>query len=347
VNCRVFSNTLKDYIADELTTEQNEMMTKHMSQCEKCKGDYKRQLEVYNSLQIISSVNDITFRNSKDEILTNINHTRYNQKITNKINYFFKRNSLRVFTSAAAVMILVFMGPSISNYLTNPNKSDTLIQTLNRSRGTIDKDDTKEPYIEEQAKDFELKKESPIKPLETKEFKGTAQEVKDYVLWNLKSSNTVPPELKLKFVNTMPGTPVFVKDSRHLAFPEDEKKLDYYLVPLLENNTIVGVCSISIWGNELVFGMLGEYSDHENSVFSKDINKLYDKVLKEKGLKVKNHRLVYNPDYENKLCLSQLDPLYELEIDGGQVIYYSNREVLFDKTEFDKIGKNNKKKLGG
>lgn len=107
MKCRIFYKSLKDYIVGELSEESNDMMAKHMEKCEKCKAAYNDQLDAFQSIDSMASIENVVFSSSREEILRNIDKTRYSRRITNKANFFFKRNSLRYAVGSVAVFIIL------------------------------------------------------------------------------------------------------------------------------------------------------------------------------------------------------------------------------------------------
>jgi len=110
MNCSVFSKSLKDFIAGELFEENDDMMAKHMNNCEKCKKLYDDQNTVYQSINSMAFIKNTTFSSSREGILGMIDKTRYSKKVINKINFFMKKNSLRYAIGSVAVIAIMFFG---------------------------------------------------------------------------------------------------------------------------------------------------------------------------------------------------------------------------------------------
>jgi len=82
--CKTFFKLLRDYIAEELFQEVNELMTIHLTQCKKCKKVYNEELKAYNFVQNLFIVSDSYFISSREAILMKIDKTRYNKEFSNK-----------------------------------------------------------------------------------------------------------------------------------------------------------------------------------------------------------------------------------------------------------------------
>ena len=116
MKCRIFYKSLKNYIVGELSEEANDMMAKHMEKCEKCKAAYNNQFETLQSIDSVGSIQNVAFSSSREEILRNIDKTRYSKRITNKANFFIKRNSLRYTAGTVAVFMILFLTFFMTNH---------------------------------------------------------------------------------------------------------------------------------------------------------------------------------------------------------------------------------------
>ena len=126
MKCRIFYKSLKNYIVGELSEEANDMMAKHMEKCEKCKAEYNNQFETLQSIDSVGSIQNVAFSSSREEILRNIDKTRYSKRITNKANFFIKRNSLRYTAGTVAVFMILFLTFFMTNHFKDIKLADIL-----------------------------------------------------------------------------------------------------------------------------------------------------------------------------------------------------------------------------
>jgi len=132
MRCSTFSKSLKDYIAEELSEDASEMMSSHINKCDRCKALYNNQLKSYKFLQSMSSSDNSLFESSRDEIMKNIDKSKYNKTFTNKVHFFMKKNSFKCALGAVAVAALIFTYSVTGNHLNDlkltsilPNKLKT------------------------------------------------------------------------------------------------------------------------------------------------------------------------------------------------------------------------------
>lgn len=178
--------------------------------------------------------------------------------------------------------------------------------------------------------------------MDAKIITGDIDEVKNYLADALKNAKSIPDSIKTQCADLAIGQPVFVEDRRLV-----KNRHNYYLVPLRKDNRITAFCSITVYDDEIAFSSFASISDTEDSVFTKDIEVINRKLKAEKGMEIKNYKLVYNPDDVNRANLSIIKPFYEIETNTGKIIYYSENDKFLEKSEFDNIGKvRSNQKLG-
>lgn len=137
MNCSMFLKSLKDYIAGELPEAENELLADHMKNCEKCSEEYKKQSEVYNNLQNITYTGDIGFRSSHEDIMDNIDKSKYKNGFLNKLNWFSRSNFLKYAAGtigAVAVIVLIFFTVNVFN-----GHSHTSVPAINSDEGNCKK----------------------------------------------------------------------------------------------------------------------------------------------------------------------------------------------------------------
>lgn len=143
MNCRIFSKSLRGYIAGELSKDVSELMSKHMNKCEKCRKMYNEQLQIYKSIESMAVVSGSTFKSSRAEILLNVDRNRYGKSLGTRFSLFVKRNAFRCTLCAAAAAAILFFAIFGVNNLTNilPVRGDN-VSSANRG-GVIEPDKDK------------------------------------------------------------------------------------------------------------------------------------------------------------------------------------------------------------
>lgn len=118
MNCSMFLKSLKDYIAGELPQAENELMADHMKNCEKCSEEYRNLKAAYEALQSVSYEGNIDFKSSEEEIMNNIDKSKYTGGFSGKLNRFLRSGFLRYAAGVlgtAAVIVFIFLTVNFFN----------------------------------------------------------------------------------------------------------------------------------------------------------------------------------------------------------------------------------------
>ncbi|MDP4145944.1 MAG: hypothetical protein Q8936_15895 [Bacillota bacterium] len=133
------------------------------------------------------------------------------------------------------------------------------------------------PYVQPTPKDFKkIDKKSPL-PLDLTPYNGSIEEVKSFVKKSFTTSVVVPDELKDAYKNSSVGTPQFIKSNNSIT----NKAYDYYIVPLIENNQIVGTCTVIVYDGQLTIGSISQHGLIEDSAFNNEVNSIREKIKKD------------------------------------------------------------------
>lgn len=110
IPCKEFIESIKDFIAEELSEPDSEKMIEHLKECEACRREYEQQLKAYEFLGKMSSEEDMTFISSRSEIFSSIDKTKYGNGFINKLSVFFKRNTGKYATALLTIVLMLSIG---------------------------------------------------------------------------------------------------------------------------------------------------------------------------------------------------------------------------------------------
>lgn len=122
ISCLVFKKKLNEYIYDYLADDFKISMEQHIRGCKTCRELYEQELQINNAFRDVVNIENIRFKSSREDIIKNIDKTRYDKKLSNKLYYSFRKN----ITVYAASILILFAAASggIYYYSMYANKSN-------------------------------------------------------------------------------------------------------------------------------------------------------------------------------------------------------------------------------
>lgn len=115
MNCNIFLRKLDDYIEGSLSMDMEIAMKKHLEDCSNCKKYYEEQIKIEKAFKSVIENEDIVFKSSRSSIMSSIDKSMYEKKISKRIVLYFKRYKFIYSTCAALLIGFISLAPYISN----------------------------------------------------------------------------------------------------------------------------------------------------------------------------------------------------------------------------------------
>lgn len=109
MNCSTFRKHINEYLNNELFLEVSEAMDEHLQSCSKCRELYNEELYIDNLLKSALEEENISFRSSRVEIISNIDKKRYSKSPINKMKFSLAKNKMRLSAALLAACFLLFI----------------------------------------------------------------------------------------------------------------------------------------------------------------------------------------------------------------------------------------------
>jgi hypothetical protein len=137
MNCNTFKNRLSDYMENSMIFEMKQAMEKHLYECESCKSLYEEEKKLDEMLKEALKVDDIKFNSSRASIIKNIDKSRYNPSLANKMKFHLIKYKFKYASYAAVLAVVLFSVPMALRFMgtsANNQSREIAIETAEENR---------------------------------------------------------------------------------------------------------------------------------------------------------------------------------------------------------------------
>lgn len=106
MNCKLVRRNIQRLINNELNSEEQEEMLRHLENCSDCKKEYNQQLEIEGELTKIFSTDSVDFKSSRKNIMDNIDKDKYRNSAPKDLG-FMRRRNIKIISSIVAALIVI------------------------------------------------------------------------------------------------------------------------------------------------------------------------------------------------------------------------------------------------
>ncbi|MBC8061594.1 MAG: zf-HC2 domain-containing protein [Clostridiaceae bacterium] len=106
MKCIKFIKLIPNYFDNEVDSKVKEEMEDHIKHCQSCKEELDKRKKLMTSFKSVLEEEEVKFKSRKDEIIKNIDSSRYSNRITSKMFYHLNRYKAGYSVSVVAVVLM-------------------------------------------------------------------------------------------------------------------------------------------------------------------------------------------------------------------------------------------------
>lgn len=108
MKCMEFENLLSCYFEEDIDYSVKEAMDNHIKDCDSCREKLNKRKKMIATFKYVFEDEDIEFKSRREEIIKNINNSKYTGSLGNKIFYSL-RNHKNAWSGTVAAVFLMFI----------------------------------------------------------------------------------------------------------------------------------------------------------------------------------------------------------------------------------------------